>query len=233
MSTLRSHSSHAKTQQVDVLLVDDSITDLELTERALGHAGYHVEVCRDAPEALTKLEAWAPRVLMTDYRLQSGAPMDGLDLCRQAARDFPDIPTIVLTGHANMDLAIDALRAGAYDFVPKDRDYSRFREALNISVKRAMEHERLHQEVIALRLLLQNSGGDPKLRRHYPPLEEVERRYVFEVLASTGYNKAEAARILGLDRTTLYRKLQRYAGQVASREEESKISNPEPTIGKA
>jgi DNA-binding NtrC family response regulator len=122
----------------------------------------------------------------------------------------------MVTGHANMETAIDALRAGAFDFVPKPSEP----DALVHAVERALRHHRLASELTRLR------RTDPKLDPAALPegvgdlvsAAELERRYVSHVLTMVKGNKSRAARILGFDRRTLYRKLERSASEREARE---------------
>jgi DNA-binding NtrC family response regulator len=105
---------------------------------------------------------------------------------------YPDIPLIVLTAPDGAEAA-EAIRVGAYDFLGKPAPL----EVIAISISRALQQRRLQREVERLRV-----DGD------LVTLEEMERRYVLRVLEVLGGNKTAAARTLGIERKTLYRKLE-------------------------
>jgi DNA-binding NtrC family response regulator len=73
--------------------------------------------------------------------------MSGLALCEQIATNRPDLPVIVMTGFGSMETAIDAIRAGAHDFITKPFEA----EALSHAIQRALQHRRLSDEVKRLR----------------------------------------------------------------------------------
>jgi DNA-binding NtrC family response regulator len=127
--------------------------------------------------------------------------------CWQAIvqRDAADV--VVLTGPETAERAIDATRAGAYDFIlrPVNED------ALALTLQRGIEHRQLKDEVAWLRRsanpgMAQATGSDVSLLS----MEAVEQRHVAGVLQAVRGNKALAARVLGMDRRTLYRKLDRW-----------------------
>ena len=98
-----------------------------------------------------------------------------------------------MTAFGDTESALGALRAGACDFITKPLSQERLARALQ-------------------RALGQGPRSPIVVRKAPEPsaLEEVERRHVLHVLDALGWNKAEAARVLGINRATLYRKLQRY-----------------------
>jgi len=105
--------------------------------RRLGHQ----PVCVQNPEeGIARMAGEGFALVLTDVQMGS---MDGIALCEHIATMHPDVPVIVLTGHGNLETAVRAMRAGAYDFLTKPVDA----DMLAISMERAMEHRSLRQEV--------------------------------------------------------------------------------------
>ncbi len=127
-----------------VLIVDDDAALAEMLAKGLGRKGFPCQFRTSADEALAAMEAGAFDVVITDVNMRA---MNGLELCARIAANRPDVPVIVITAFGSLETAIGAIRAGAYDFVPKPVDV----EALALTVARAVERRALREEVRRLR----------------------------------------------------------------------------------
>ncbi len=127
-----------------VLFVDDDPDQCELVALALERAGFDVRTTTSASEALALVETEAYAVVLTDLGM---AEMSGLALCERILGVQPDMVVIVVTGQGSMETAIEAMRAGAYDFLTKPLDP----KLCALAVERAMRHRRLSEEVKLLR----------------------------------------------------------------------------------
>ena len=101
---------------VRVLVVDDEVSNHELVAEYLRGRGLEVTVARDGRQARALLGSVRYDLLITDLKLPD---CDGLELLRSASRRLPPVPGIVMTGYANADVVVRALRLRAYDFVLK------------------------------------------------------------------------------------------------------------------
>ena len=100
-----------------VLLVDDDRELRELLREQLEATGdYAVVGLGNAAEALSALSAQAIDVVVTDLRMPGTS---GTKLCKEVVRLFPDVPVLLMTAFGSLDSAIDAIRAGAADFIVK------------------------------------------------------------------------------------------------------------------
>jgi len=152
-----------------VLLVDDEPMVRQASEQWLRLCGFHVVGLGRAKEALALLDADWPGVLLTDVRMPE---MDGLALMREARQRVPELPVILLTAHGDVDMAIGAMREGAYDFIEKPYVPERLAETL----QRACDKRRLTLENRRLHLDLANrSGLDAKLIGISPAISRVRR----------------------------------------------------------
>jgi DNA-binding NtrC family response regulator len=123
-----------------VLIVDDDADMGEMVATFVRRLG-HQPVCVQSPEeGIAWMAGEECALVLTDVQMGS---MDGIALCEHIATMHPDVPVIVLTGHGNLETAVRAMRAGAYDFLTKPIDA----DMLAISMERAMEHRSLRQEV--------------------------------------------------------------------------------------
>jgi DNA-binding NtrC family response regulator len=130
-----------------VLFVEDDATVRFGSAQALELAGRQVKAFGSAEEALPAVTPGFRGVLVTDVRLPG---MDGMALLERAKRIDRDVPVIVVTGHGDVSMAVQAMRLGAYDFIEKPFSADRLNEAIG----RALETRRLTLEVNALRTQL-------------------------------------------------------------------------------
>ena len=128
--------------QPRVLIVDDDLALLQALPEALRlrMPGVTVETADSGAAALDRMAAWDYDAIVTDIKMPG---MDGLELLAEIRTQRPDTPTLMITGHGEHDLVVQALRSGAYDFIPKpiDRDY------FVASLRRAIEMRELSRRV--------------------------------------------------------------------------------------
>lgn len=136
--------------QPRILLVDDDAALLQALPRtlALRIAGIQVETCASAVEALQRIQQYDYDAIVSDIKMPG---IDGLALLTMIKELRPETPTLLITGHGEHDLAIQALRRGAYDLIQKpiDRDY--FVAAL----QRAIQAYHLRRQVLEQQLALE------------------------------------------------------------------------------
>jgi two-component system response regulator HydG len=144
-----------------------------MLERGLTAAGYDSMSCTAAAEALERIGARDFDVVVTDVRMPR---MGGLELCQRIAEMRPDLPVVVITAFGNIETAIEAIRAGAYDFIVKPFEL----EAVRIAVRRAVERHRLVQRVERLEHALRGArdvdgiiGGSAPMRPVFDLLDRV------------------------------------------------------------
>jgi DNA-binding NtrC family response regulator len=127
------------------LLVVDDQPDFPRLVRALLGGEHTVDVATGAEAALARLDGAAYDTVLTDLQLPPGP--DGIELIRRARERELDVPFIMLTGHATVETAVDAMREGAFDYLRKTASGDELRAA----VARALAHGRMAREVRRLR----------------------------------------------------------------------------------
>ncbi len=137
-----------------VLLVDDEAMVRRSTEKWLEMAGFEVIGCESAKQALTYISESFRGIVVSDVKMPE---MDGLELMSSIVADIPGLPVVLVTGHGDVDMAISAMRKGAYDFIEKPFPA----DLLTDVVRRAMEKRALTLENRVLRqeLQAQNTPG--------------------------------------------------------------------------
>jgi DNA-binding NtrC family response regulator len=181
-----------------VLIVDDEREMLTLLAKVLSKkGGWGVTTVTSAEEALQLIRISPPDIVLTDIKMSG---MDGLTFLQHLQQVDPPLTTIVMTGYGTIEMAVQALREGAYDFVEKPFD----NERILVSVRRALERTRLLRENVQLqhRLCDQDTrhgfiGRSKGLARTLEVLERVARSNVTVLIrGESGTGKELAAKAL-------------------------------------
>lgn len=165
-----------------VLVVEDDTVYREAVARALQRGGYEAIQAATVADAEQIAEDSPPDLAVVDLLLADGS---GIDVVHALAREAPACKIVMLSGHGTIRSAVEAMRAGAVDFLTKPISSSEIARALQ------------EAEQISARSPPEGS------------LDAVERDHILSTLEASGGNVTEAARRLGLHRRTLQRKLQK------------------------
>lgn len=126
-----------------ILIVDDEPSNRKILAQELAHGGYAVDTARGGREALAMIDATAPDLLILDYMMPD---LSGLDVLKQLREKGIDTPVIMITAYGSVDRAVEAMKAGAYDFItrPFDPDH------IDLVIRKALEHRALKRAVDVL-----------------------------------------------------------------------------------
>ena len=130
----------------DILIVDDERDIRELISDILEDEGFNTRRAANSDEAMAEVNANPPALMVLDIWLKD-SKMDGIDILMTVKRSNPDIPIVIISGHGNVEIAVAAIKQGAYDFIEKPFNIDK----LMVVVSRAMEASRLRRENMALR----------------------------------------------------------------------------------
>ena len=130
----------------DILIVDDERDIRELISDILRDEGFATRLAGNSDDCMAEINAAPPALMVLDIWLKD-SHMDGIDILKAVKRDNPDIPIIIISGHGNIEIAVAAIKQGAYDFIEKPFNI----DQLILVVKRAMETSRLRRENASLR----------------------------------------------------------------------------------
>lgn len=119
-----------------ILVIDDDTHVLSAIERMFRVAGYPVQVLNDPAKAVDTVAAWQPDLILLDVRM----PISGFDLLRHFHQTGLDAEILVMTGYGTVEMAVQAVKDGAFDFISKPFDHP---DTLLVKVQRALEHRRL------------------------------------------------------------------------------------------
>jgi two-component system response regulator AtoC len=134
-----------------ILVVDDEEIICQQLQRLYTYSGYKVEVAHSGEAALERLEKRDIDLVVTDVRLPG---ISGVDLTVEIKKNYPDVPVIVITGHAAIDCAVEVLKSGASDFIVKPFGA----EAIQESTRAALEKAWVFIEIRHLRRSLRGGG---------------------------------------------------------------------------
>ena len=125
----------------DILIVDDERDIRELISDILKDEGYSTRLASNSDEAMEEVTSDQPALMILDIWLKD-SNMDGIDILKTVKRDYPDVPIVIISGHGNIEIAVAAIKQGAYDFIEKPFNI----DQLMVVVRRAMETSRLRRE---------------------------------------------------------------------------------------
>lgn len=178
----------------EILIIDDNPDIRNILKDLISDAGYETRIAANYNQALNEIDKKLPDVAIIDVKLDKG-DNDGIELLNHIKNKNKDIPVIIISGHANIEMAIKSLKSGAFEFLEKPFD----EERLMNFVKRAVENFKLKNEnkVLETKLfhsfdLIGNSQNIEKIKEQIQKLSNSESR-IF-IYGPTGSGKELIAR---------------------------------------
>jgi len=179
-----------------VLVVDDDAGMREMLGTRLTTRGFRVVTCGSGAEAIELVQREDVEVVVSDVNMRA---MDGVELCKRVLEHRPQLPVILITAFGSMDLAIQAIRAGAYDFLPKPFEI----DQLALAIERGATLAHLKDEVQRLRRAVAPLGfgaligESPKMTELYGVLGKVAESVVpVLITGESGTGKELVARAI-------------------------------------
>ena len=130
----------------DILIVDDERDIRELISEILIDEGYTTRLAGTSEDAMREVTSQPPGLMILDIWLKD-SDMDGIDILKKVKSDYPEVPVVIISGHGNIEIAVAAIKQGAYDFIEKPFNI----DQLLVVIRRAMETSRLRRENTTLR----------------------------------------------------------------------------------
>ncbi len=130
----------------DILIVDDEADIRQLISGILNDEGYETRLAATDKQALAAVASRRPSLVILDIWLR-GSKMDGIEILQEMRAQHSDLPVVMISGHGNIETAVQAIKYGAYDFIEKPFETDR----LLLIVQRAIEAARLARENRELR----------------------------------------------------------------------------------
>ncbi|MCV2446446.1 sigma-54-dependent transcriptional regulator [Paracoccus sp. DMF] len=180
----------------DILIVDDERDIRELISDILRDEGYATRLAANSDQAVAELNLSEPALMILDIWLKD-SKMDGIDILKQVKRNNPDVPVVIISGHGNIEIAVAAIKQGAYDFIEKPFNI----DQLLVVIRRAMEASRLRHENATLKRvearaaeMLGNSAPFRRLREQLDKVSKSNGRIM--LTGEPGAGKESAARYI-------------------------------------
>ncbi|MEH6478007.1 MAG: sigma-54 dependent transcriptional regulator [Sneathiella sp.] len=130
----------------DILIVDDEADIRELIAGILEDEGYETREAGNSDECLAAISNRRPSLVILDIWLR-GSQLDGIEILQEIRKKSADLPVIMISGHGNIETAVNTIKIGAYDFIEKPFKADRLMQV----VERALEKSRLRREIEELR----------------------------------------------------------------------------------
>ncbi len=182
-----------------ILVVDDEASARSGLEKLLKQEGYVVDTADDGVAALERWSEAPADVVVTDLKMPR---MDGIELLRKLREIDADVPVLVCTAFGDVGTAVQAMRAGAEDYLTKPVDF----DALNVAVERALERREVRVEAENLRRQLRERDGEglqglvgasPAMQKVYRVARQVAgARATVLITGESGTGKGELARAI-------------------------------------
>ena len=180
----------------DILIVDDERDIRELISEILKDEGFTTRLAGNSDDAIAAIDAVPPALMILDIWLKDSR-MDGIDILKTVKRENPDVPVVIISGHGNIEIAVAAIKQGAYDFIEKPFNI----EQLLVVIRRAMETSRLRRENQSLKrqdgVQSEMIGGSASFRTLIGQLDKVTKSNSRVMLSGpAGSGKEVAARYI-------------------------------------
>ena len=130
----------------DILITDDERDIRELIGDILEDEGFTTRLAANSDQCMAEIAKETPALMILDIWLKD-SNMDGIDILKHVKREHPEVPIVIISGHGNIEIAVAAIKQGAYDFIEKPFNI----DQLMVVIRRAMETSRLRRENVELK----------------------------------------------------------------------------------
>ena len=153
-------------KKATVLVVDDDVGHLSVLKTVIKSWGYNVEGVDDGSKAVEKAKERPFDLIVTDVRM---AEMSGIEALKVIKEYNPAIPILIMTAYSSVESAVEALKAGAYDYLTKPLDF----DVLKLTIERALDHTSLRAENLSLKEKLRSSYDLANIIGKSEPMKEL------------------------------------------------------------
>ena len=178
----------------EILIIDDNSDIRLILNELIQDAGYNTRLAANYNQALTEIDKKLPDVAIIDVKLDKG-DNDGIELLNHIKKKNKDIPVIIISGHANIEMAVNSLKSGAFEFIQKPFDKNRLLNFINRAVENfnlKNENKKLHSKLFHSYDLIGKSSNIIKIKEQIEKLSLSDSR-IF-ITGPTGSGKELVAR---------------------------------------
>ncbi len=176
----------------DILIIDDEKAIRKTLSEILSFEGYKIDEASDGEEGLKRFKDKNYDVVLCDIKMPK---IDGIEFLQKAGEANPDIPIIMISGHGNIETAVEAVKTGAYDYISKPPDLNR----LLITIRNAMDKSNLVSEAKVLKKkvnkvqeMIGSSAGITKIKETIDKVAPTDARVM--ITGENGVGKELVAR---------------------------------------
>lgn len=181
----------------NLLVVDDDLSMREMLEVMLGSEGYDVECAEDGTKAIRMLKKKAYDLILCDIRM---GPVGGLETLREAKKRSPETVVIMISAFATTETAVEAMKEGAYDYIPKPFNVDEVKHTIrNALERRTLEHEKkiIDAELKKTYHFGRIVGNSPAMMKIYNTIKQVaDTRTNVLITGESGTGKEVIARAI-------------------------------------
>jgi len=152
----------------EILIVDDDKAHLSMLRTVLKGWGYQTFGVEDGSDAISQVQDKPFDCILMDVRM---AHVGGIEALNEIKTINPSIPIIIMTAYSSVDMAVQAMKLGAYDYLTKPLNF----DELQLTLERSLEHQQLSRENQSLRLLLSTSDALSSIRGSSIPIKEMKK----------------------------------------------------------
>tara|TARA_B100000963_G_scaffold278968_1_gene247401 strand:- start:188 stop:1540 length:1353 start_codon:yes stop_codon:yes gene_type:complete len=178
----------------EILIIDDNPDIRNIIRDLINESGYKTRVAANYNQALTEIDKKLPDVAIIDVKLDKG-DNDGIELLSHIKTKNKDIPVIIISGHANIEMAIKSLKNGAFEFIEKPFDQDRLINFVNRAVENfnlKNQNKELETKLFHSFELIGNSSNIIRIREQIEKLANSDSRVI--IFGPTGSGKELVAR---------------------------------------
>jgi len=178
----------------EILIIDDNADIRNILNDLISDAGYKTRVAANYNQALTEIDKKLPDVAIIDVKLDKG-DNDGIELLSHIKKKNKDVPVIIISGHANIEMAVKSLKSGAFEFIQKPFDHERLMNFINRAVENfnlKNKNKELETKLFHSFELVGNSQNIEKIKDQISKLSTSESRIFIN--GPTGSGKELIAR---------------------------------------
>ena len=172
----------------EILIIDDNADIRNILNDLISDAGYKTRVAANYNQALTEIDKKLPDVAIIDVKLDKG-DNDGIELLSHIKKKNKDIPVIIISGHANIEMAVKSLKSGAFEFIQKPFDQERLMNFINRAVENfnlKNQNKELETKLFHSFELIGNSPNIEKIKEQILKLSTSESRIFINGPTGTG-----------------------------------------------
>ena len=178
----------------EILIIDDNSDIRNILKDLISDAGYKTRVAANYNQALNEIDKKLPDVAIIDVKLDKG-DNDGIELLSHIKKKNKDVPVIIISGHANIEMAVNSLKKGAFEFIQKPFDHERlmnfiYRAVENYNLKN--QNKELETKLFHSFDLIGNSPNTEKIKEQITKISQTETRIFIN--GPTGSGKELIAR---------------------------------------